>query len=169
MWNDTDISLAYLFTFRTYGTWLHGDKRGSVDHFHNMYGTPRIAPNQKWHQHKTRLLKYNPVKLIPEHRGAVEIAIRETCDLRGWYLYAVNVRTNHIHQVVSIGNIKPESALTAFKANATRKMRENKCWMFEHSPWAEKGSKRRLWNERHIELAIDYVINRQGEDLPNFD
>src|SRR6185369_556860 len=30
MWNDTDIPLAYLITFRSYGTWLHGDDRGSI-------------------------------------------------------------------------------------------------------------------------------------------
>ena len=27
MWNDTDIPLGYLITFRCYGTWLHGNKR----------------------------------------------------------------------------------------------------------------------------------------------
>jgi hypothetical protein len=26
-----DIPLAYLISFRAYGTWLHGDRRGSVD------------------------------------------------------------------------------------------------------------------------------------------
>jgi hypothetical protein len=31
MWNDRDIPLAYLTTFRCYGTWLHGDDRGSVE------------------------------------------------------------------------------------------------------------------------------------------
>ena len=35
MWNDTEIPLAHLSTFRSYGTWLHGDKRGSVDRSHN--------------------------------------------------------------------------------------------------------------------------------------
>ena len=29
-WNDTGIPLAYLITFRCYGTWLHGDARGWV-------------------------------------------------------------------------------------------------------------------------------------------
>jgi len=29
MWNDTDIALAHLITFRCHGTWLHGDERGS--------------------------------------------------------------------------------------------------------------------------------------------
>lgn len=37
--NDTDTPLAYLITFRTYGTWLHGDERGSVDKNHNKFGT----------------------------------------------------------------------------------------------------------------------------------
>src|SRR5438093_13756827 len=31
MWNDTDLPLGYLITFRCYGTWLHGDERGSID------------------------------------------------------------------------------------------------------------------------------------------
>lgn len=169
MWNDTDIPLAYLITFRCYGTWLHGDERGSVDYVHNQYGSPRIAPNEKWRQYKTQLLKHSPVKLDAARRDSVEFAIRETCDLRNWSLLAINVRTNHVHTVVSIGTFKPENALTAFKANATRQMRQNKCWQHEYSPWAEKGSKRRLWNERHIELAIDYVINGQGDELPKFD
>jgi hypothetical protein len=33
MWNDTDLPLGYLITFRCYGSWLHGDKRGSIDRF----------------------------------------------------------------------------------------------------------------------------------------
>jgi hypothetical protein len=37
--------LAYLITFNTYGSWLHGDRRGSVDRFHNRYGTPRVGAN----------------------------------------------------------------------------------------------------------------------------
>jgi hypothetical protein len=31
MWNDTDTPLAYFISFRTYGTWLIGDSRGSID------------------------------------------------------------------------------------------------------------------------------------------
>jgi len=34
------------------------------------------------------------------------------------------------------------------------------------SPWADKGSKRYLWNEESIARAVDYVINGQGDDLP---
>ena len=51
MWNNTDTPLAYFISFRTCGTWLHGDKRGSIDRFHNQYRSPYIAPNEKWHRY----------------------------------------------------------------------------------------------------------------------
>lgn len=101
-------------------------------------------------------------------RNSVENAVRETCKVRGWELHAVNVRTNHAHSVICIGNYSSKRALVNLKANATRKMRENNVWSSEHSPWAEKGSRRFLWNEKSIEKAIDYVINGQGKTLPNF-
>jgi REP element-mobilizing transposase RayT len=52
---------------------------------------------------------------------AVELAIRETSKIRQWSLWAVNVRTNHIHTVV-FAEGGPERVLAAFKANATIKM-----------------------------------------------
>jgi hypothetical protein len=48
-------------------------------------------------------------------------------------------------------------------------MREDHCWVEEYSPWAEKGSKRWLWNERSLSRAIDYVLYGQGDELPDFD
>ena len=93
----------------------------------------------------------------------------ETCAIRNWHLHAINVRTNHAHAVIAAGGKKPEIVLNALKANATRQMRENGLWNYDYSPWAEKGSKRRLWNERSVANAIDYVLIGQGDDLPNFD
>jgi REP element-mobilizing transposase RayT len=95
--------------------------------------------------------------------------MRETCLIRNWLLRAVNVRTNHVHAVVSIGTVRPKRALNDLKSYATRKMRQEGCWLSDRSPWADKGSKRCLWNERSVELAVDYVLNRQGGDLPDFD
>ncbi len=166
--NEEHIPLAYLITFRCYGTWLHGDDRGSVDRYHNRYGTPFIPPNERWRLYNEGLLKHPPVDLDAGRRAAVEAAVRETCEKRGWLLLAINVRTNHAHSVVTAG-CKPEKVLNAFKANATRQMREAECWKHEYSPWAERGSRRYLWTERHVERAIDYVINGQGDELPNFD
>lgn len=166
MWNDTDIPLAYLITFRSYGTWLHGDERGSVSRHKNQYKSSRLQQNQKWLETNTQRLKSEIVTLNAEQRNAVEKAIRETCDIRKWHLQAINVRTNHVHTVVSIGIKKPEIALNTFKANATRQMRQNGCWKNEKSPWADKGSKRYLWNEKSVALAVEYVLYGQGEELP---
>jgi REP element-mobilizing transposase RayT len=98
----------------------------------------------------------------------VEKVIRETCRIRKWDLHAFNVRTNHVHTVVT-SNRKPGLVLNAFKANATRQLREDQLWAHEFSPWADKGSKIRLWNECSVANAIDYVLFGQGNDLPKFD
>jgi hypothetical protein len=37
---------GYFLTFHTYGTWLHGDERGSIDRKgYNIPGTPVRVPN----------------------------------------------------------------------------------------------------------------------------
>src|SRR5439155_15442144 len=92
--NNDHAPLGYLITFRTYGTWLHGDSRGSVDRFHNRYGTPLIPPNRRWRQYNERALKRPPVKLTARRRAAIEAAIRETCRIRKWKLWTLNARTN---------------------------------------------------------------------------
>ena len=169
MWNDTDIPLAIFFTFRCYGTWLHGDERGAVDRNNNTYRSPRISPNSNWRKFNENQLDHSPVELNAGRRKSVEKAIGETCEKRRWSLLAINVRTNHVHAVISIGNKSSKQALIAIKSNATRQLRENRLWNFEHTPWADKGSRRKLWNEKSVGEAINYVINGQGDELPDFD
>jgi REP element-mobilizing transposase RayT len=168
MWNDTDTPLAYLISFRTYGTWLHGDERGSIDRRHNLYGSPYIEANERWRKYNEQLLRAKPLILNARQRKAVDEAVRETCTIRRWALLALNVRTNHVHIVVT-SNKHPDLVLNAFKANATRRLREQRLWGSKLSPWAFKGSKRYLWNEKSVASAIDYVVYGQGDDLPDFD
>src|SRR6185503_4151801 len=101
MWNDTDVPLAYLITFRSYGTWLHGDQRGSIDRQHNRYGGPFAPANENRRRHNKSLLKGEPVWLDTARRNSIEKAVRETCVHRKWELRAFSVRTNHVHSVVS--------------------------------------------------------------------
>ena len=168
MWNETDTPLAYLISFRTHGTWLHGDLRGSIDRFHNHYGSPYLPANKNWHQHNQELMKGEPVLLGARQRSSVETAIREACTIRQWSLLAVNVRTNHVHTVVTANPIL-ELVLNAFKANATRHLRATGLWPHAFSPWADKGSNRRLWNEQSVARAIDYVLHGQGGSPPDID
>ena len=95
---------------------------------------------------------------------AIEEAIRETCRIRKWDFWTTNVRTNHIHTVVS-AQCKPEVILAAFKANATRKLREAGCWHSSRSPWVDRGSKKYLWTEADVINAVAYVDYDQGEPL----
>jgi hypothetical protein len=91
MWNDTDTPLAYFISFRTYGTWLHGDKRGSIDRFHNAYLSPYIKRNERWRDYNQQRLKAKPLILKAKQRRSIEAAIRETCNIRKWLLQAINV------------------------------------------------------------------------------
>ena len=125
MWNDTDIPLAVFFTFRCYGTWLHGDERGSVDRNNNAYGSPKIQPNSNWRKYNEQSLRHEPVTLNAARRRSVEKAVRDLCEKRGWTLLAINIRTNHVHVVIAVGAKRPTNALIAIKANATRQMRED--------------------------------------------
>jgi hypothetical protein len=63
-------------------------------------------------------------------------------------------------------NSKPEPVLNAFKANATREVREAGCWHSERSPWIPRGSKKYLWDEEAVSAAVVYVLYEQGEPLP---
>lgn len=166
-WNDTDVPLAYLITFRTYGTWLPGDPRGSIDRYHNAYRGPRVTPNKILMEQHARRLKGAPVILDAKQRRSVADAIHEVCNHRRWKLYAEHVRTNHAHAVVA-AIADADRVLNDLKAYAKRKMRENGVWIRDHSPWVNKGSKRLLWTEDHIYYACDYVLNGQGDDLPDF-
>src|SRR2546421_7320946 len=161
---DRSIAVGYLITFRCYGTWLHGDERGSVDRYHRAYGTPGLPTSALRRKHDRELLKQPPVKLNSRQREVVEGAIRETCTIRHWQLWSINVRTNHVHAVVSAAK-KPEAVLSALKANATRTMKEAGLWTSELSPWEFRGSKKYLWDDEQLSKAIAYVECDQGEPL----
>jgi REP element-mobilizing transposase RayT len=168
IWDDNRFPLAYLVTFRTYGTWLHGDPRGSHDRYNNVYRGPKIEDNIIREQQNVRKLRSEPFLLNAKARIIVEASIREVCRYRGWHLHALNVRTNHAHVVAAAGAVKPDVVLRDLKAYATRSLRDEKCWPHSHSPWSDGGSKRYLWREESLWHACNYVLNAQGEDLPDF-
>lgn len=156
--------IAFFLTFRTYGTWLHGDSRESVDRFNNAYGTPRVPLNPPRLVFEERALSSAPVYLGPARRAAVRQAILATCELREWFVHALNVRTNHVHIVATL-TIHPRRAVAALKANATRVMRARGCWGEPRGPWARGGSARWIWTPRQLDRAIEYVMTGQGPDL----
>src|SRR3989442_1099204 len=99
--DENEFPLAYLISFRCYGTWVHGDNRGSVDRKQNVYGTSKIPPNRSLQKSDAKQLKHPPQSLNAQKRKIVEKALREVCDHRQYILRAINVRTNHVHTVVT--------------------------------------------------------------------
>ena len=164
-YEQNEFPLAYLITIRTFGTWLHGDERHSVDrHGKNIYGTPDIPPNQELRERMESELRQPVIVLNQSQRKAVESAIKELCEQRKYFLQAINVRTNHAHAVVS-AQAKPERIADAFKAFATKKLREENLCDKDLRIWSRGRSRRYLWKPRHVAKAIDYVLYGQG-DLP---
>ena len=103
---------------------MHGDNRGSVDRKQNVYGTAKIAPNSRLQNSDAKQLKHPPQSLNAQKRKVVENAVREVCDHRQYILRAINIRSNHVHTVVTAA-MKPEPILIAFQAYATRALRKH--------------------------------------------
>jgi REP element-mobilizing transposase RayT len=168
-WQDRSSPLAFLITIRCYGTWLHGDDRGSMDRTeNNIFRAPKISPRIAFEESDRRLLKHAPIKLDAARRAAVEAAIREFAEYRQTTLYSLNVRTNHAHLVLGASDT-PEKLMTSLKAYSTRRLRELNLVRPEDRVWSRHGSTRWLWTEDHISQACEYVALGQGGDLPMFD
>jgi REP element-mobilizing transposase RayT len=165
---DRSVPLAYLISFRCYGTWLHGDERGSVGRrASNIYGQPRIKANSTLRQIDADQIKGSPMYLAGVERRIVERAIRDVCLARGYNLLALNVRTNHVHLVVNNCG-KVERMMDSFKAYSTKALRAANRISKDAKPWSRHGSTRYLWTDEHIGSAVEYVVNGQGGDLPPF-
>ena len=166
---ERSTPLGYLITFRTYGTWLHGDERGSMDRReYNVYGEMKIAPNALARSRDRNLMKSPPFEMDAAARSVVKEAIREVCAFRNYGLFALNVRTNHVHLVVS-ACWAPGFMMNAFKSYATRRLRNEGAVSGNVRIWSRHGSTRYLWCDEHVAVAVEYVINGQGDELPKFE
>jgi len=165
-YDDAEFPLAYFLTFRTHGSWLHGDQRTSVDrHGKNIYGSERIGLDPVFSVTMDRNMTSEAVILDDRMRAVVDAAIRDVCDFRQYQLIALNIRTNHGHSVVA-AQAPPDKVLSAFKANATRELREAMLVATHQKVWSRGGSTRYLWMLQDVEAAVNYTLYEQGGDLP---
>ncbi|MGH2609487.1 MAG: transposase [Tepidiformaceae bacterium] len=157
--------LAYFITFTCYGTRLHGDPRGTVTRRRNQPGTPVLGENDLWRRiEETRLDNASPY-FGPRERGVVHRTTEEVCQYRGWQLHALNVRTNHVH-LVATARCHPDKVMGDVKRWSTRRLAEAGLVDQGSKVWTTHGSTRFLWNRRDLRAACEYVMHRQGPDLP---
>ena len=152
--------VGYLVTFRTYGTWLHGDAGGSVDRDHRIYGSEFVPPNQAWQRESARVLNQDIFRLDVNARCCIERTIVDVCTHRNWTLHAVNARTEHVHLIVS-APLPPEPIMNSLKSWCTRRLRESGLIAADLKPWSHQGSTVYLWNVHALNKAIRYVTESQ--------
>jgi REP element-mobilizing transposase RayT len=159
--------LAYFLTFTCYGTWLHGDERGSVDDEHNAPGSPVLLPDPERRAREQNELVESPYQLDRPRRQATLDALCEIARRKGWTFRAAHVRSNHVHLVVTAERA-PERVLNDFKTATSRHL--NKVFETERDRrrWTRHGSTRYLWTEEAIAEKVHYVLHGQGEPMARF-
>ena len=155
---------AYLLSFRCYGTWLHGDKRASVDRLHNGYRTPRLPPNRKRVAASRERMRYPPYSLDAPRRWAVLEGIRLACRTSDWCLHVAHVRREHAHVVCSADE-DPNRVLTELKSQASKRLNERGLDRGRRKRWSRGGSKLYLWTEKQFWAAVSYVLYEQGRGM----
>jgi REP element-mobilizing transposase RayT len=160
--------LAYFITFSTYGTWLHGSNPGSVDRSHNAPGTPLLPADPELEAARRRSMRQEPYLLDEPRREVVLRTIREVARHRGWRLWAVHVRSNHVHVIVTAA-AKPEKVMSDFKAWASRRLRENFGEDADRDRWTQHGSTKYIFGDDVLPAKIEYVVNGQGAPMSCYD
>lgn len=152
-----DDPIAFFFTWPTYGTWLPGDQRGWIE-YRQGWQLPdpvrRIESRVK--------MTEDACILTQSEREIVETQAVETCRYRGWTLYAVNCRSNHIHLVVGAVDTHPRKIRIDIKSWTNRRLKERSNpgrtnW------WAERGSERYINTEEQLHRAIQYTLEAQDQ------
>jgi REP element-mobilizing transposase RayT len=160
--------LAYFITFTTYGTWLHGRDPGSVDRAHNIPGTPYLPPDLNAERQTQSKMRQESYFLDEDRRRVVLRTIREVARHRNWTLWAVHVRTNHVHVIVT-ADCKPEKVMSDLKAWISRRLRESFNEPADRDRWTQHGSTRYLNDEASFHEAVHYVLDEQGEPMERYD
>ena len=156
---------GYFLTWRTYGTWLHGEP-GSVDHEHNLFGQPYGAPDPGRVEFIRHRMRDEPLILLSIARLLVDNVIRDHCARRNWKLLALAVRSNHLHVVIADPEPPPELIVQQLKMWATRKLREHRIIGPHQRAWANHASTLYLFEPGAVAEKVRYVLTMQDNPPP---
>jgi hypothetical protein len=146
---------AWLLTWTTYGSWLPGDRRGSVTRMrevpgprrlHNIPGTPYDGPLPELESVAQAALNGSPIFLTLPQAERITTQFRETAAYRGWRLLASAVMRNHVHLVV----VANEEVTSADLLRTFQKLRQ-------------PGAERRLGAARRGSLVDDLGLATELE------
>ena len=107
-------------------------------------------------------MRQEPYTLDEPRRRVVLRTIREVAHHRKWKLWAVHIRSNHVHVVIT-ADCKPEKVMADLKAWASRRLREAFGELPDRDRWTQHGSTRYLNDDTSFHAAMTYVIDEQGD------
>lgn len=147
--------IAYFLTWPTYGTWLPGDARGWIEHRKGWK-----LPDPILVLEAQAKMRESACVLSLQARTIVESQVAETCQFRKWTLHTVSCRSNHMHVVITAGNVVPRKIRSDLKGWCSRRLRENIDANRENW-WAERGSIRWVFDETNLASILTYVSSAQ--------
>ena len=160
MVND-EFPLAYFITWTAYGSWLPGEDKGWCKRGSRVIEPPDAQLRKAARQAMTDA----PIIFTQAQRTLIESVIVKHCQIRNWTLHACNVRTNHIHLVVSAA-MDGKEVRAQLKAWCSRRLSEQAGLARNRadgqSRWfSERGDIEWIDKEEHLEAAIRYVNEMQ--------
>jgi REP element-mobilizing transposase RayT len=147
--------IGFMATWTTYGTLLQGDKRGYVKNGNVLDANAALEESNK------HSLKHDEIKIPKNIRQIVEDAVLQEAQEIGQQVYALAVRSNHIHIVVeSIGKTCGYS-IGRFKKAATKALRQ---YGFSDKVWTKGFDKRYCYNQNELQAKILYVQKHESQN-----
>jgi len=156
------MSAAYLFTFACYGTWLHGDPRGSYSRSLGF-----VPPNQHLEAYERSIMTETPYRLTLRAGEVVVASIRQVSEYRGWTLHAAHALPDRVLVVAEL-DMDPAKALGQFKAYASRNLSDQGIEPGRKKRWARSGNCSKLSDPGAIGRAIRHVLLGQGPPMATY-
>jgi len=154
-----EFPMAWFITWTTYGTWLHGDARGS------FLDRTYLRPDRELERANRSALTGEIVCLSDRQRAIVDTTLVAECAAQGWLIHALNVRTNHVHLVVSAARAGT-FVRTRLKALASKAVSDEAGLPMAGGDgrqrwWTEKGNVVPIEDEKSLEGTTVYVRELQ--------
>ncbi len=139
-----------MVTWRTYGTWLQGDKRGFLKN------GKLLPPDSGLNDINRENLQKPPVNLSPAQTKIVIQAIKDKAEKLSQNILALSVCQNHVHLLIAYDGSPIESSVRVYKNAALVALRK---LGFSGRLWSSGYHKRFCFDRKTLRTFIEYVQN----------
>jgi REP element-mobilizing transposase RayT len=101
-------------------------------------------------------------------RDVVHDAIVGIATEKNWRLWAVHVRSNHVHVVITAER-EPRRLMSDLKARASRELTRAGFDDPERRRWTRHGSTKHLFEWAQVQEKINYTLYAQGAPMALYD